>query len=341
MIDLPAGQMSPELRNRHARWHIQITRQWIVLLLFNFRMNVVGGKRTNSEQNERGTRAPKKFTGYPSLSHRLLSCCSFVCSNPVPGHKVVLYAILQSILLLPKSAAKPVPQAASDCHSVCKILHSNTLDSNRPDGNYGNSLDTYKHCVLGCCVKEEIDNLIRMKNGAITIDDFLGDKRETYDDNLKENENVLFTRIPSSLTTFKRETPTTTTRNGYKRFYRFPFRSDDGITKREVPPNDKQNENRLFPFAISGKCAQFVSVQYEHQVDKMSVVIPDAASPQKRRWGSAIGSCINAHCSELSGSIRAECIMAKCHRSRRSNDLDATEDEENILMTTWFRLHIW
>ena len=181
---------------------------------------------------------------------------------------------------------------------------------------------------------EEIHNLIRMKNGAITADDFLEDKRETYDDNLKENENVLFIRIPSFLSTVKRETPAETTRNGYKRFYRFPLRSDDGITKRKASADNKQNENRLFPFAISGKCAQFVSVQYEHQVDKMSVVIPDAASAQKRRWGSAIGSCINAHCSDLSGSNRAECIMAKCHRFRRSNDLDAIEDEENVLMTT-------
>ena len=298
----------------------------------------VGGKRTKSEEKERGTSESKKVTGNPSLSHRLLSCCKSVCPHPVsvpfPVNKVVLYAILQSILLLPKSAAKPVPQAAapSDCHSVCKILHSNSLvPSNRPYGNYGNSLDTYKQCVLGCCVKEEIDNLISMRNGA-NMAGFLEDKRETFDENLKENENFLFTRVPSFLTTLKRETPAKTTQNGYNSFYRFPFRSPSGITKREAP-DARQNENRLFPFARSGKCAKFVSVQYEHQVDKMSVVIPDAASPQKRRWGSAIGPCINAHCSDLSGSTRAECIMAKCHRSRRSNDIDAPEDNESILMT--------
>ena len=302
----------------------------------------VGGKRTKSEEKERGTSEPKKVTGNPSISHRLLSCCKSTCQHPfpvpvrvpLPVHKVVLYAILQSILLLPKSAAKPVStQAASDCHSDCKILHSNSpVPSNRPYGNYGNSLDTYKHCVLACCVKEEIDNLIHMRNdGTNNMADFLGNKRETYDENLKENKNVLFTRVPSFLTTLKRETPAKTTQNGYNSFYRIPIRSRSGFTKREAP-DTIQNENRLFPFARSGKCAKFVSVQYEHQVDKMSVVIPDAASPQKRRWGSAIGPCINAHCSDLSGTNRAECIMAKCHRSRRSNDIDATEDDENILI---------
>jgi hypothetical protein len=40
-------------------------------------------------------------------------------------------------------------------------------------------------------------------------------------------------------------------------------------------------------------------------------------SKRKRRWGDAITTCINSHCSSLDQADRFECIVNKCNKERR------------------------
>lgn len=236
---------------------------------------------------EQGTR---EGNGEHSLSRRLLNCCKSYCVSPIAS--VLFYAIIQSTLL-PKVTARSL-QHTTDCRATCDVLHSNRLRSNR-------TYDNYQRCLIVCCMEEEIKELLELKNRG-----FKNTKEETFDNNKGRNEKSYFTRL-SPLT--KEETPAMMRQNGNFRLSSL----HPAVTKRAT--RQQQNEKKLlFPFAYSDRCDRYVSVQYEHQVDKMRVLIP-----QKRRWGSTIGSCITAYCEGVEGLSRVDCIKKYCHRTRRSN----------------------
>ena len=233
----------------------------------------------------------RERNGEQSLSRRLLNCCKSYCVGPVAS--VLFYAIIQSTLL-PKVTARSL-QPTTDCSSTCDVLHSNRLRSNQ-------MFENYQRCLIVCCMEEEIKELLKLKNRG-----FRNTKEETFDNNKRQNENSYFTR----LLPFKGETPAMMRQKGNFRFSSLP----PAVTKRSTRQQQQQNEKKLlFPFAYSDRCDRYVSVQYEHQVDKMRVLIP-----QKRRWGSTIGSCITAHCKGVEGLSRVDCITKYCHRTRRSN----------------------
>ena len=268
--------------------------------------NATTTRTGGDEQKEQGTRGTTQEE--VSLSQRLLKCCKSQCF--VPLHSVLLYAIIQSTLL-PKVASRSfqgqghvAASVKADCSSVCDILHSNsTLSSSRLRGNDIN--DNYQRCLVVCCMEEEIQQLLGLQNGG---QNGLDTKMGTFDKNMMQNGNKYFTQLPPFTT--KGETPSMTRQNGNTKYSGFPsFLSS--ATKRSTYG---QNERKIFPFAYSNKCNRYVSVQYEHQVDKMRVL-----TPQKRRWGSTIGSCIKAHCGGVGGPNRVDCIMRNCHRTRRSD----------------------
>lgn len=44
----------------------------------------------------------------------------------------------------------------------------------------------------------------------------------------------------------------------------------------------------------------------------------EASEMRKRRWGDVVSMCIASHCGGVTGSLRMDCIVKKCHKHRRS-----------------------
>lgn len=215
-------------------------------------------------------------------------------------HCVAIITVAMCLLLPGNGSALPLEQT-SDCNTVCNQMQS----------SFGGN---FEKCLIVCCMEADLNELIRLREKH--ADPRM--KREalaplrTRHGQVTGNDGVLSAILPKK-----------TNGEASSRLARLAALLDQisalGIGQNEnsgaEDDSGKQNENYVDfgSVAYDGNCERYVSVLFERQVDKMSVMIP-----QKRRWGSTIGLCINAHCGGVNGPRRVSCIVANCHRNRRS-----------------------
>ena len=263
----------------------------------------VSRRRHHRSGRDASARAPEVTRSYRKWSGRDVTALS-----GAPSRRLVGFPLLASLWVLVLSASRvaalPVtgPREPVDCATLCSRL-SAPRGGGDGDAFGGNSFGgNFEKCLIVCCMETDLSTLIRIKDG---------------------DTSVLETRIARrshdalpSLTTRARSDQVRALQTFLDRIKGRAPRDSDATDLSALYARDAESAPPAppsRPLVVDGSCDRYVSVQYERHVDKMRVLIP-----QKRRWGSTIGSCINAHCGNRDGAARIECIMANCHRNRRS-----------------------